>query len=90
MGKHRVWTRLDEKFIKENYSRMSAREMAFQLNTTSDAVYARVRKLGLNKGPKTTASKITPPQTKQIVVDNKNLQSIEFDIQGVKIHMVFK
>ena len=85
MGKHRLWTAVDDKFITSNYDNMTATQMAERLKTTRDAVYARIRKLGLTKGPK-----LTPPQTKQIVVDNKNLQSIEFDIQGVKIHMVFK
>ena len=89
MGKHRLWTVVDDKFIVSNYDNMTASQMADRLKTTRDAVYARIRKLGLSKGTKRTPN-LTPPQTKQIVVDNKNLQSIEFDIQGVKIHMVFK
>lgn len=89
MGKHRLWTAVDDKFITSNYDNMTASQMADSLKTTQHAVYARVRKLGLSKELKRTP-KLAPPQTKQIVVDNKNLQSIEFDIQGVKIHMVFK
>jgi hypothetical protein len=85
MGKHRLWTVVDDKFIASNYENMSASQIAKHLKTTQGAVYGRVKKLGVQKKPK-----LIPPQTKQIVVDNKNLQSIEFDIQGVKIHMVFK
>lgn len=91
MGKHKLWTVVDDNYIIANYSKKTATQLASKLNTTQNAVYGRVKKLGLSKETKLdNPVQLKAPKTKQIVVDNKKLQSVEFDIQGVKIHMVFK
>ncbi len=49
MGKHKLWTVVDDNYIIANYSKKTATQLASKLNTTQNAVYGRVKKLGLSK-----------------------------------------
>jgi hypothetical protein len=85
MARYKYWSLAEDKFVQNNYNTLSAKRIGKILDRTPSSVCARANFLGLRKNTTTV-----PVKTKQVVVNNKDLQSIEVEVKGVKIHMVFK
>jgi len=48
MGYNKDWAPADVEFLKQNYGKLSPKEMATALNRSRDCVYKRATKMGLN------------------------------------------
>lgn len=67
----RPWMRGEEKYLRENYKTMTAKEIAVQLERTENAINIRASKLGLRKNREWKTSEIIKLQ--KLRLDNPGI-----------------
>lgn len=84
MSKQRLWTKEDEKKIKDNYVISSNLELAAMLNRTRSSIEKKLSSMRLTRQSKERENNALDPLTKKAYTNNELMSKFSFDFNHVE------